>query len=140
MSETGEYNIELLNRQIEISEWTYNNKMDTVFVFQIIFIALLFVGVLMILNKTGLVGWGFVLYSSIVVGVLVSIIIINRAVYTNSTRDKRHWTRKQFANDNSIDSPLGRGDNSTQDYIDSIRDAYGKPTPAPAPCACPTSC
>ena len=115
MSETGEYNIELLNRQIEISEWTYNNKMDTVFVFQIIFIALLFVGVLMILNKTGLVGWGFVLYSSIVVGVLVSIIIINRAVYTNSTRDKRHWTRKQFENDNSIDSPLGRGDNSTQD-------------------------
>ena len=114
--------------------------MDTVFVFQIIFIALLFVGVLMIMNKTGLVGWGFVLYSSIVVGVLVSIIIINRAVYTSSTRDKRHWSRKQFAGDNNIDSPLGKGDNSTQDYIDSIRDAYGKPTPGPAPCACPTSC
>ena len=134
-----EYNIELTNRQIEINEWTYNNKMDTVFVFQIIFIALLFVGVIMILNKIGMVGWGFVLYSTIVVGVLVSIIIINRAVYTSSTRDKRHWSKKNFADDNTIQSPLGKGDSSTQDYIDSIRSAYGKPEPTPT-CACPTTC
>jgi len=44
------YNIELANRQIQVNEWAYNNKMDTLFVFQLIFITIMMVTILLVLN------------------------------------------------------------------------------------------
>lgn len=140
MSSARKYNIELANRQIEINEWTYKNKMDTLFIFQISFIGLLFVGVLMILNKMGIVPWMFLIYSIVIVSIILILIIINRSVYTGSVRDKRHWDRKHFSEDNTQVSPLGRGDKSMLAYIDSIRNAYGKPPPVTPSCTCPKSC
>ena len=35
---TTKYNNQLATRQYEINEWSYNNKMDTLFVFQILFV------------------------------------------------------------------------------------------------------
>jgi len=140
MQSAEEYNIELANRQIEINEWTYKHKMDTLFIFQITFIGLLFVGVLMMLNKMGVVPWIFLVYSIVIVSILITIIIINRSVYTGYVRDKRYWNRKHFSEDNIQESPLGRGDKSILAYIDAIRSAYGTPPPGSPSCNCPKNC
>ena len=112
MDRVQEYNDDLTKRQIQVNEWAYNNKMDTLFIFQLIFISLLFVGILIALKLKGVVGAGFVWYSMAVLLILLIIIIVNRSVYTNTRRDTKYWNRKRFDGDNNMNSPLGRGDAS----------------------------
>jgi hypothetical protein len=137
MPSTEQYNIDLANRQIEVNEWAYGNKMDTLFVFQLLFISLIFVAILMLLKSQGLVGGAFVWYFMAVLAVLNIMIIINRSVYTSTKRDTRMWNRKQFDGDGTKSSPLARGDASYQAYIDSVRGAYGAPANSPS-CKCET--
>jgi hypothetical protein len=134
MPSAEEYNIDLANRQTQVNEWAYNNKMDTLFVFQILFISLLFITILLVLKGQGLLGAGFVWYSMFVVMLLDVIIIVNRSVYTNTRRDTQLWNRKRFGDDNVKESPLARGDTSYQAYIDSVRKAYSAPE---SKCNCP---
>jgi ABC-type transport system involved in cytochrome bd biosynthesis fused ATPase/permease subunit len=136
---TEEYNKQLLNRQIEISEWTYNNRMETLFVFQILFISLMIVALLMYLKVAGMVGGAFVGYAIFLLLLIVVIIITNRAMYTNKIRDKRTWNKRQFEQDNHLDSPIKRGDPSYQEYIDAVRARYGEPPPQDVCSACPAS-
>jgi len=126
------YNTDLASRQAEINEWSYNNKMDTLFVFQLIFISLMTVALLTVLSSQGYVGRGFVTYVMGVLAFIVVIVIINRYVYTRTTRDKRHWNRKRFGQDAGMGSPLTRGDSSYQQYIDSIRNNYGSGSGVPS--------
>jgi hypothetical protein len=137
MTTTAEYNTELATRQIQINEWTYNNKMDTLFVFQLLFISLIFIAILMLLKAGGVIGATFVWYAMAVLGLLNATIIINRSVYTNTRRDKTLWNRKHFNGDGGMASPLTRGDASYQAYIDSVRKEYGEPSNSPS-CTCPT--
>ena len=123
------HHMDLASRQAEINEWTYNNKMETLFVFQLIFISLLTVALLMALRIQGYIGSGFVTYVMVVLAFIVVIVMINRYVYTRTTRDKRYWNRKRFGQDAGMGSPLTRGDSSYQQYIDSIRNNYGSGVP-----------
>ena len=136
---TEEYNKQLLNRQIEISEWTYNDRMETLFVFQILFISLMIVALLMYLKVAGMVGGAFVGYAIFLLLFIVVIIITNRAMYTNKIRDKRVWNKRQFDQDNHLDSPIKRGDPSYQVYIDAVRAKYGSPPPQDICSTCPNS-
>ena len=134
MPSAEEYNIDLANRQTQVNEWAYNNKMDTLFIFQLLFISLLFVAILLVLKNQEYVGGAFVWYSMGILLFIVLIIIINRSVYTNTKRDSRLWNRKQFGEDNTKESPLARGDASYQAYIDSVRGAYSA---SETKCKCP---
>ena len=118
-SKHDQYNIDLATRQIEINEWSYNNKMDTLFVFQIMFISLLFVSILMILKASGVVGGPFVWYSLMIVFIIVVIIIINRSMYTTNRRDDVYWNRRKFDDDSLKPSPLGPGASAT--YINEVK-------------------
>jgi hypothetical protein len=135
MTSAEEYNINLAKRQTEVNEWTYGNKMDTLFVFQLVFISLLFVIILLVLKGQGLLGDPFVWYSIFIVIFLDVIIIINRFMYSMNKRDSRYWNRKNFSEDNNKVSPLARGDTSYQAYIDSVRTTYKAPE---SKCVCPT--
>lgn len=110
------YNTQLAARQVAINQWSFNNKMDTLFVFQILFISILIVSILMLFSYQGLIGRGFVWYTFGILLVLDVLIIINRAMYTNRIRDKKHWERVAFPDDNTKVSPLGRN----TEYIDKI--------------------
>jgi hypothetical protein len=130
------YNIELANRQIQVNEWAYNNKMDTLFVFQLIFITLMMVTIMLVLKGQGFLENSFVWYSIGVLAVINVMIIINRSMYTNNKRDKQSWSKKHFDGDNTQGSPLSRGDASYQAYIDSVRSEYGASADSPS-CRCP---
>lgn len=100
-----EYNSLLASRQTEINEWSYNNKMDTLFIFQLLFISILIICILMMFSYKGIVGRAFVGY---IFGILVLINIVtitNRAMYTNNIRDKKYWDKVMFDTDNKTISP-----------------------------------
>jgi hypothetical protein len=93
---TATYNKSLAERQNQVNEWAYNNKLDTLFVFQLIFISLCITAFLAFLQRLGYFSNAFF---GIVIGILLfvmAVTIANRANYTNQVRDKRFWNRAQF--------------------------------------------
>jgi len=124
---TTKYNNQLATRQYEINEWSYNNKMDTLFVFQLLFVTVALAAALMYVSKLGFVSQSVV---GIIVGILLVIdilVLYNRYNYTNKIRNKRYWNkrnypRKTLAQDDSGSTcPPGEG------FIDS------QPAVAPPP-------
>lgn len=99
-------NVATASRFREIKEWYYNNKLDTLFVFQLIFISILTLAVLAYLMKLNIIGVGVV---GAMVGILLIVnvlVIANRAVYTDKVRDKRYWSKRAFG---IVGSPLPGG-------------------------------
>jgi ABC-type transport system involved in cytochrome c biogenesis permease subunit len=99
-------NVATASRFREIKEWYYNNKLDTLFIFQLIFISITFIAVLAYLMKLGFIGAGVV---GAMVGILIIVnilVIANRAVYTDKVRDKRYWSKRAFG---VVGSPLPGG-------------------------------
>jgi len=92
-------------RQGEINEWQAQNKMDTLFFLQILFIFLGLVIVLLFLRQGGIIS-DSVMY--VIVGVLLLIVVgvlWNRASYTEMSRDKRYWNRRYLGlNDSNLSS------------------------------------
>ena len=93
---TSRFNNQLATRQYEINEWSYNNKMDTLFVFQILFVTILLVAALSFLHKTGIISMSFL---SLAVGLLLVVdiaVLIYRYNYTRKTRNQRYWNKREF--------------------------------------------
>ena len=129
---TSRYNNQLANRQYEINEWSYNNKMDTLFVFQILFVTILLAAGLAYLNKMGFLSMTLL---GIIVGILLFIdiaVLINRFNYTNRIRDKRYWNRRQFE---KKEVPQGSGSSICPPGEQSTEST---PAEAPAPSSTPT--
>lgn len=102
-------NNDLATRQFEINEWAYNNKLDTLFVFQLVFVSVCLTAGLAYLNRIGVLPMS-------VFGILIAIIIIvdigvfmNRLIYTRKVRDQRYWNRRQFVERNKDIEDSGSG-------------------------------
>jgi hypothetical protein len=93
--------------------------MDTLFVFQVLFISLLIISILMLFTYQGVVGRGFVWYTFGLLVLLDSLIVINRAMYTSRIRDKKQWDRISFPDDNTKPSPFGRNSEYIQELAGS---------------------
>jgi len=89
-------NSDTAQRTREIKEWYYNNKLDTLFVFQLIFIGICFMAVLAFANKLGYIGSGVIGISMGLFIVIMILLISNRAVYTNIQRNKRFWSKNIY--------------------------------------------
>jgi len=117
-----EYNTQLAARQTEINEWSYNNKMDTLFVLQLLFISTLIICILMMFSYQGTIGKAFVGYTIGVLVIVDVLVIINRSMYTNQVRDKKQWDRVMFPGDQKTISPKGKD----VAYIAKLDAAYGE--------------
>jgi hypothetical protein len=103
---TAKRNSDTAQRNQEIKEWYYNNKLDTLFVFQLIFISLCVLAAIAFAAKMGFI-------SNTLVGVLIGfqivviiLIISNRAIYTEKVRNKRYWNKRIYG---VVGSPLPGG-------------------------------
>jgi len=85
---------ETFARQGEINEWQAQNKLDTFFFLQCLFLYLMVVIILIYLRQ------GYLIPDSsfyMLVGFLTLLLVgllINRAYYTRANRDKRYWNRR----------------------------------------------
>jgi len=84
-------------RQGEINEWQAQNKLDTLFFLQILFVYFSIVVILLYLRQAKMLSSSSV-YST--VGILLVVVIgilWNRVSYTNMSRDSRYWNRRYIA-------------------------------------------
>ncbi len=83
-------------RQYEINQWTSGNRSDTLFVYQVVFIAVLLQALFTGLWRMGIVSAGFVSFLAFWLVVIVILTTVNRAQYTAYLRNKRYWNKKDF--------------------------------------------
>jgi len=93
---TANNNSDTAARTREIKEWYYNNKLDTLFVFQLIFISLCILAVLAYLSKIDIISMAVLGMSVGALLVIIILLISNRAVYTDMVRDKRYWSKRKY--------------------------------------------
>ena len=89
-------------RQGEINEWEAQNKLDTLFFLQWLFLYLTFLTVIIYTWRIGLFPESTFYWIVGISSVILAGILWNRANYTNSTRDKRFWNRRYIALDSNI--------------------------------------
>jgi hypothetical protein len=96
-ADAATFDSQVAKRQFEINEWTVGNKQDTLFVMQLIFIALTFIAPLVYLARIGMMPQ--TVFYSVVALVTIALILtfVIRYQYTDKTRDYRFWNRRRFA-------------------------------------------
>jgi len=93
-------------RQYEINEWTSNNKLDTLFFYQLLLITLTITAPLLYLNKNGLLP-STAFYGVVgMLGIAVVLTLLIRYQYTNGARDLRYWNRRRFAQMGGPPTPI----------------------------------
>jgi hypothetical protein len=83
-------------RQYEINQWTSGNRLDTLFVYQIIFVSILVLAIFTGMWRAGFVGTGFLSLLMLLSLVIIVLVIFYRAQYTAFTRDQRYWNKRGF--------------------------------------------
>lgn len=91
----------LISRQEEINQWANNNKLDTLFFLQILFITLTFISSMVFLNSNGLIS-SYLLNLFIVLASFFAVfVLITRARKTSVLRDGRYWNKMRFGTEKS---------------------------------------
>lgn len=93
---TATYNSDLAKRQFEINEWAVQNKRDTLFVYQFIFITVLVLAVLTGFWKYGMIPTGVYGFLIFILMFVLACTIAYRALYTDQVRNKFYWSRRNF--------------------------------------------
>ncbi len=116
-------------RQVEMNDWSAENKRDTLFVLQLTFIVLTITAPLLYVQRMGLVP-SSVFYG--VIGLLIIAVILTiavRAQYTSKSRDQRFWNRRRFASMGgppvtpTCQEPTGLADVVTQNTMENRIDS-----------------
>jgi hypothetical protein len=132
-------------RMIQINDWTYHDKMETLFIFQLSFIGFATTAILLILSKYGFFSQMFAIYTGIACfGVLFAIWMV-RGLFTKNIRDKKHWNERSFEGDNTLKSlvppaVLAAAANTNAQVCKTLKpDTFGAPgvVTAPATISCP---
>jgi hypothetical protein len=89
-------NTGVLNRQVEINEWSNFNKLDTLYVLQVLFIGLCVVCILAYLMLQGLISPYLFKFISYTIAVVAIVMIALRWRYTSLSRNKRYWHKAEF--------------------------------------------
>ena len=92
----AQHDSHLAKRQFEINEWTNGNKLDTLFVFQLIFIGLLISAPLLYLKRMGMLPSSIFYVVVLLIFMAILFTIVIRAQYTLKSRDQRFWHKRRF--------------------------------------------
>ena len=85
---------ETYSRQTEINEWQAQNKMDTLFFLQVLFLYFAAVVILLYFRQMGILP-NAVFYMIVGLGLVIILgILWNRASYSKMSRDNRYWNRR----------------------------------------------
>ena len=120
----AKYNNDLANRQYEINQWSYENKMDTLFVFQLLFVSLTLSALFVYMSRQGLFGNALLGFLVGILLVIVVLVLVVRAIYTARSRDQRYWNRRQFPK-KSV--PQGSGPGSICPPAEGFKDSEPAP-------------
>ncbi len=83
-------------RQYEINEWASSNKLDTLFIFQILFVCLLVETVVVLFWRRGFFNTGIFSIITVILLVIFTFTVVSRAQYTQKLRNNRYWNKRNF--------------------------------------------
>jgi hypothetical protein len=81
------------SRQVEINQWEYEHKMETLFFLQLLFIALCISAGILYLRHIQILTPSVTYIILSIVGLILLMILLNRMSYTLKKRDKKYWNR-----------------------------------------------
>jgi NADH:ubiquinone oxidoreductase subunit 3 (subunit A) len=92
----------LTRRQFEINEWAYHNKLETLFLLQLLFVSVLVLVVFLFLSKNGYISSTIAGSLSILFFLGVAYVGYVRWNYTNSSRDQHMWSRRVYPKEEGV--------------------------------------
>lgn len=98
-------NEDLTRRQVEINNWYYENKRETLFTLQLVLLTMLTVTIFLALANMGFVSKDGSDYLMLFVIVVAAGTWLYRWYYTRYIRDGRYWSRRSFQEDGKYKSP-----------------------------------
>lgn len=101
-------NTDNTRRQVEINNWYYENKRETLFVLQLILLVMLTVTVILTLGHLGFIGEDGANYLMLFVILVGAGTWLYRWYYTTYIRDRRFWSRRMFTEDGKVEPPSGQ--------------------------------
>jgi NADH:ubiquinone oxidoreductase subunit 3 (subunit A) len=96
-ADAATFDSQIAKRQFEINEWTSGNKLDTLFIMQLIFIALMIEAPLLYMVRLGYIPMSIFSIISFLLLVALVLTFVVRYQYTSKSRDLRFWNRRRFA-------------------------------------------
>ena len=97
--------IDQSRRQLEINNWYYENKRETLFILQFILLLMLSAVVVLSIETQGWIthtASNFLIGFIVIVGLLMAVVNWN---YTDRVRDRRYWTQRTFQGDGTHAPP-----------------------------------
>jgi hypothetical protein len=96
------YNYDLAERQTEINEYAYQNKLDTLFFLQVLFVSILIVAIFAYLASIDVISYLLVAYVALIILVIDGLLFFSRYTFTNKIRDQNNWSTLKSKNEPSI--------------------------------------
>ena len=87
---------DLTRRQVEINEWYFGDKLETLFFLQMFFIVLLAEAIVLYLQKNSFITMPFAAFLTFILFGVVTAIGLYRWRYTSDFRDGRFWHKRNF--------------------------------------------
>jgi hypothetical protein len=96
VAEAVVFDRDLAKRQVELNQWSAGNKMDTLFVYQQLFLILCCGCILTFLWFRGIIGTMFYAALGLTLAAIFTFTVVERAQFTQFLRDNRYWNRRKF--------------------------------------------
>jgi hypothetical protein len=87
---------DLTRRQVEINEWYFGDKLETLFFLQLFFIVLLSEAIVLYLQKNNFITMPFAALLTFILFGVVTGVGLYRWRYTTDIRDSRFWNKRNF--------------------------------------------
>jgi hypothetical protein len=87
---------DLTRRQVEINEWYFGDKLETLFFLQLFFIVLLAEAIVLYLQKNNFITMPFAAFITFILFGVVTGVGLYRWRYTSDIRDSRFWNKRNF--------------------------------------------
>jgi hypothetical protein len=95
-------NEDLTRRQVEINDWYYENKRETLFVLQLVLLTALVVVIILAFKSYGWIGEAGGNYILLFIIMVALGTWLYRWYYTRNIRDRRYWNNRKFEADGTV--------------------------------------
>ncbi len=96
------FNYDLATRQSEINDYAYQNKLDTLFFLQLLFVSILIVAIFAYLASIDVISYLLVAYVALIILIIDILIFLSRYAFTAKLRDQNRWNQMKSKNEPSI--------------------------------------
>lgn len=123
------YDKDLTRRQVEINQWYFEDKLETLFFLQMFFMVMLSEAIVVYLQRNSFITMPFAAFLTAILFSIVTAVGLYRWRYTADMRDQRFWHKRNFR-DKQVREPCENGSCIPKDTCGPKDDASGPQCPS----------